>query len=71
MLWWPLVIAAISGAVYAYIALTGTWETRFSTVEEDGDPTGFAIPTLVYGGGCLVMLVFFVLANWFQIAALF
>ena len=71
MRWWPLIIAALFGAVCARIAITGEWQERNFTIYKDDDPTGFAIPMVMYGGGCLAMLVIFVLLNWAQIAALF
>jgi len=72
MNWWPLIIAALFGAVCAQTAITGEWRGRNDfTIDRDDDPTAFAIPIVVYGGGCFAMVVFFVLLNWSQIAALF
>ena len=71
MIWWPLIVAALSRAMFAYIALTGAWRTRYFTIDEDTDPTGFAIPKVMYGGGCAAMVGMFLLLNWSQIARMF
>jgi hypothetical protein len=70
MLWWPLVVAGICAVVFSYLMVRGSWDTALFSIHQDSDPTGFAVAQVMYGGGCLAMLAFFVLANWSELAAM-